>query len=293
MRGFPPCVKRFFAIPAVLFLFHDMPKTINLLFVGDVVSDAGLALTDTFLQTIIKKYNSDFVVINGENAHEGMGTNEEIVKNFYRLGVHVVTGGNHSFAKWKIFPYMKTDKNLLRPLNYPKGAHGFGYGVYDIPGKGLKIGIVNMQGRTFMQPIDCPFRSADWVIEKIQEETNLIFVDFHAEASAEKQAFGWYVDGRVSVVAGTHTHVPTGDARILPRGTGYITDVGMTGAFNSVIGMDKDTAIKRFLLQTPHKYSSANGDNRMCGIHTVINTETGKCEHIEPFIYPGFRTSNL
>lgn len=270
-----------------------MPNTINLLFVGDVVSDAGIALADTFLQTIIKKYNSDFVVINGENAHEGMGTNEEIVKNFYRLGAHVVTGGNHSFAKWKIFPYMKTDRNLLRPLNYPKGAHGFGYGIYDIPGTPLKIGIVNMQGRTFMQPLDCPFRSADWVIEKIKEETNLIFVDFHAEATAEKQAFGWYVDGRVSVVAGTHTHVPTNDARILPKGTGYITDVGMTGAFNSVIGMDKDTAIKRFLLQTPHKYSSANGDNRMCGIHVVIDTDTGKCEHIEPFAYPSFRNSNL
>jgi len=296
MRGFPPCYKRFFAIPAALFFICApifMPEHINLLFVGDIVSDSGISLLDTVLPSIIKKYSSDFVVINGENAHEGMGTNEHIVKHFYSLGAHVVTGGNHSFAKWKIYPYMKTDPKLLRPLNYPKGAHGYGYGIYEVPGRDVKIGVVNLMGRTFMQPLEDPFRAADAVIEKIKAETNLIFIDFHAEATAEKQAFGWYVDGRVSLVAGTHTHVPTNDHRILPKGTGYITDVGMTGAFNSVIGMDKDTAIKRFLLQTPHRYSSANGDNRMCALHAKINIETGKCDHLEPVIYPSFKTSVL
>ncbi|MCH8569349.1 MAG: TIGR00282 family metallophosphoesterase [Balneolales bacterium] len=267
-----------------------MSNQLNLLFIGDIVSDSGIALLDTFLPSLIQKYRADFVIVNGENAHEGMGTNEQIVKHFYSLGAHVITGGNHSFAKWKVYGYMKTDPKLLRPLNYPKGAHGFGYGIYEIPGLHQKIGVINLQGRTFMQPLDDPFRTADWVIDKIKEETNLIFVDFHAEATAEKQAFAWYVDGRASVVVGTHTHVPTNDYRILPKGTGYITDVGMTGAFNSVIGMDKDTAIKRFLLQTPHKYSSANGDNRLCGLFSKINLETGKCVHIEPVIVPSFKT---
>lgn len=268
-----------------------MAATVNILFIGDIVAEPGLDLTSTLLPSLIQKHKANFVIVNGENAHEGMGINESIIKQLYSLGVHVITGGNHSFAKWKIYPYMKTDPKLLRPLNYPKGAHGYGYGIYEIPGKNLKIGVVNLQGRTYMQPLDDPFRTTDWVIEKIQEETNLIFVDFHAEATAEKMAFGWYVDGRVSCVAGTHTHIPTNDARILPKGTGYITDVGMTGSYNSVIGMDKDTAIKRFLLQTPHKYSSANGDNRICGIATTLCTETGKCQSIEPIIFPNFKTT--
>lgn len=268
-----------------------MADTINILFIGDIVGKPGLSLVDTLLPSLIKKHKADFVIANGENSHEGMGINEEIIRHLYGLGVHVITGGNHSFAKWKIYPYMKTDKNLLRPLNYPKGAHGFGYGVYDVPGKSLKVGVVNLQGRTYMQPIDDPFRTADWVLDKMKEETDIIFVDFHAEATAEKMAFGWYADGKASVIVGTHTHIPTNDSRILPKGTGYITDSGMTGAFNSVIGMDKDTAIKRFLLQTPHRYSSANGDNKICGVLSTVDTSTGKCVHIEPIVYPTFKTS--
>lgn len=270
-----------------------MAQHINLLFVGDVVGDSGINMVDTFLPSLIQKYSADFVIINGENAHEGMGTNERIVKQFYKNGAHVVTGGNHSFAKWKIYPYMKTDRHLLRPFNYPKGAHGFGYGIYDIPGHSQKIGVLNLQGRTFLPPLDDPFRAADAIIDKMKQETSLIFIDFHAEATAEKQAFAWYVDGRVSAVVGTHTHVPTNDHRIMPKGTGYISDAGMTGSFNSVIGMDKDTAIKRFLLQTPHRYSSANGDNRLCGLHLKLDAETGKCVHIEPVLYPSFKTSLL
>lgn len=268
-----------------------MADSIRVLFIGDIVSEPGMALAETLLPSFIRKYKADFVIVNAENAHEGMGLNEQIVKQLYALGTHVITGGNHSFAKWKIYGYMKTDQKLLRPMNYPKGAHGFGFGIYDVPGKGVKIGVANLQGRTYMQPLDDPFRTADWVIEKIKEETNLVFIDFHAEATAEKMAFGWYVDGRVSVVVGTHTHIPTNDARIMPGKTGYITDVGMTGSFHSVIGMDKDTAIKRFLLQTPHKYSSANGDNKICGVSVELDTETGHCLSIESFVYPSFRTT--
>ncbi|MEX0680636.1 MAG: TIGR00282 family metallophosphoesterase [Balneolales bacterium] len=267
-----------------------MSQSIKVLFIGDIVGSPGLSLLETLLPSLISKHEAQFVIANAENSHEGMGINEEIIRTLYNLGVHVITGGNHSFAKWKIYPYMKTDPNLLRPLNYPKGAHGFGFGVYDIPGSSHKIGVVNLQGRTFMQPIDDPFRTSDWVLEKIRKQTNIIFIDFHAEATAEKMAFGWYVDGKASIVAGTHTHIPTSDARILPEGLGYITDVGMTGPYYSVIGMDKETAIKRFLIQTPHKYKQANGDNRICGLITEIDPETGKCLRIESVIFPTFET---
>ncbi len=269
-----------------------MSKPIKVLFIGDIVGAPGLSLLETFLPSLISKYEADFVIANAENSHEGMGINEEIIRSLYGLGVHVITGGNHSFAKWKIYPYMKTDTHLLRPLNYPKGAHGFGYGVYDIPGTSHKIGVVNLQGRTYMQPIDDPFRTGDRVLEKVREQTPMVFIDFHAEATAEKMAFAWYVDGRVSVVAGTHTHVPTADTRLLPKGTGYITDVGMTGPYHSVIGMDKETAIKRFLIQTPHKYKMANGDNRICGLFSELDPENGKCLRIESVTYPAFETGS-
>lgn len=268
-----------------------MSDSIRVLFIADIVGTPGIQILDTLLPSLIQKHKPDFVIANGENSHEGMGINEEIVKHLYKLGIHVITGGNHSFDKWKILPYMKTDKNLLRPLNYPRGVNGYGFGIYEIPGKNLKLGVLNLQGRTFLPAIDDPFRTADWALEKIKEETNLVFVDFHAEATAEKVAMGWHLDGRASVMVGTHTHIPTNDARIMPRGMGYITDAGMTGSFNSVIGMDKDTALRRFMLSTPQKYQSANGDNRICGIVADIDPEKATCIHIEPLIYPSFPTT--
>ena len=270
-----------------------MSQPITVLFIADIVGTPGIQILDTLLPALKTKYKPDFIIANGENSHEGMGINEEIVKHLYGIGVDVITGGNHSFDKWKILPYMKSDKNLLRPLNYPKGVNGYGFGVYDIPGTNHKIGVLNMQGRTFLPSIDDPFRSADWALEKLAEETKLIFVDFHAEATAEKVAFGWHIDGRASVMVGTHTHIPTNDAKILPRGLGYITDAGMTGSFNSVIGMDKDTALRRFMLGTPQKYIGANGDNRICGVMAKIDPDKGTCVHIESVIYPSFNNSNL
>jgi metallophosphoesterase (TIGR00282 family) len=265
-------------------------SSIRVLFVSDIVGQPGLDILQTFLPSLIQKHKPDFVIANGENSHEGMGINEEIAKDLYKWGVHVITGGNHSFDKWKILPYMKTDKNLLRPLNYPRGVNGYGYGVYEVPETSFKIGVLNLQGRVYLPAIDDPFRTADWALERISAETNLIFVDFHAEATAEKVAMGWYLDGRASVIVGTHTHIPTNDAKILPKGTGYITDVGMTGSFNSVIGMDKDTALRRFLLSTPQKYIGAEGDNRICGVVADIDVKTGQCKRIEPFILPSFQT---
>lgn len=268
-----------------------MDRPVNLLFIGDIVGEGGLALVEEQLPELITKYQLDFIIANGENSHEGMGINEEIVTRLYDCGVDVITGGNHSFAKWKIFNYMKTDQHLLRPLNYPRGAHGYGFGTYEIFEGGPKIGVINMQGRTFMPSIDCPFQKMDWVLERIHEETSLVFIDFHAEATAEKLAMAWYVDGRASALIGTHTHIPTNDARILPDGLGYLTDAGMTGPFDSVLGMDKETAIKRFKLATPHKYRIATKDVRMCSVLMKIDPVTSKCISIKPLILPEFPTS--
>ncbi|MCW9706460.1 TIGR00282 family metallophosphoesterase [Fodinibius salsisoli] len=266
---------------------------VNILFVGDIVGEPGLSLLETILPSLIKKHEADFVIANGENSHKGKGINRSIIKRLYDLGVHVITGGNHSFAKWKVFDYMKEDGNILRPMNYPRGNPGYGFGVYEIPDFDQKIGVLNLQGRTFMQAIDDPFSTADWVIERMKEETDIIFIDFHAEATAEKLALAWHLDGEISIFVGTHTHIPTHDARIFPKGTGYISDVGMTGSFDSVLGMDKHTSMKRFKLGTPHRYKLANGNNHLCAIVAKVDTSSGLCEHIEPIIYPDFHSSNL
>lgn len=270
-----------------------MSKKLNILFIGDIVGEPGLSLLQTVLPGLIKKYDADFVIANGENSHEGLGINRSIIKNLHELGIHVITGGNHSFAKWKVFSYMKEDDRILRPLNYPKGNPGYGYGIYDIPGFDKKIGVLNLQGRTFMHPIDDPFSTADWALDRIKEQTGLIFIDFHAEATAEKMALAWYLDGKVSVFVGTHTHIPTNDARLLPKGTGYISDAGMTGSFDSVLGMDKEVSMKRFMLGTYQRYQIANGNNHICAVYSVVDSETNKCEHIESIIYPSFNNSTV
>jgi metallophosphoesterase (TIGR00282 family) len=270
-----------------------LAETVSILFIGDIVGNPGLTITQTFLPSLIKKYEADFVIANGENSHEGHGINDAIIKNLLSYGVHVVTGGDHSFDKWKVFNYMRENDHILRPLNYPKGNAGLGFGVYDIPNTALKIGVLNLQGRTFMKPIDDPFSAADWALSKIAEDTNIIFVDMHAEATAEKVSMGWHIDGRASVLVGTHTHIPTGDARIFPQGLGYLTDSGMTGSYNSSLGMDKKVAIKRFMTGVHQKYQPANGDNHLCGAFAKVDTETGKCVHIESVIYPEFNSSTI
>jgi hypothetical protein len=265
-----------------------MTDTVRILFIGDIVGEPGLKLIDSFLATLKEKYKVHFVIANGENTLDGIGISPEICKRLYDAGVHVITGGNHSFSKWKIFPYMKKDRNLLRPMNYPEGAHGFGYGIYEIPGTTHKIGVLNLMGRTYMQAIDDPFRVGDYFLGRIREQTPLVFIDFHAEATAEKVAYAFHVDGQVSVVVGTHTHIPTSDARILPNGTGYVTDAGMTGAYDSVIGMEKTNAIRRFVQGTPFPFSTGDGDNRICGVLAEVDAGTGTCRHIESVTFPPF-----
>jgi metallophosphoesterase (TIGR00282 family) len=268
-------------------------KHLNILFIGDIVGEPGLNLLNDVLPGLIEEYEADFVIANGENSHEGKGINRYIIRDLYELGVHVITGGNHSFAKWKVYDYMKTDPNILRPLNYPQGNPGYGYTIYELPKVGKKLSVLNLQGRTFLPAIDDPFSTADWALERINRETNLVFLDFHAEATAEKMALAWYLDGKVSVVAGTHTHIPTNDARVLEKGTGYISDVGMTGSFDSVLGMNATTAIKRFTLSTPHKYKMAKGNVHLCAVKSVVDVQTGNCLHIEPIVYPKLRNSKL
>ncbi len=270
-----------------------MAEHIRILFIGDIVAEPGLSITQTFLPGLIKNYKADFVIANGENSHEGHGINQEIIKALHDSGVHVITGGDHSFDKWKVFQYMRENNTILRPLNYPRGNAGVGFGVYEIPGTSHKIGVLNIQGRTFMKAIDDPFSSADWAVSKMKEETDIIFVDMHAEATAEKISMAWHLDGRASVLIGTHTHIPTGDARLFPDGLGYLTDAGMTGSYNSSLGMDKKVAIKRFTTGVHQKYKAANGDNHLCGAFAIVDAESGKCVHIESVIYPEFEHSKL
>ncbi|MEP0823611.1 MAG: TIGR00282 family metallophosphoesterase [Ignavibacterium sp.] len=264
-----------------------MSQFLNIFFVGDVVGRPGLQIVEKMLKQYLQKFGVDFCIVNGENTTEGKGISEENAKTLFGLGVHVITTGNHLWDRWQTRALLAKEKNILRPLNYPRENGGQGFLVYDLKEKG-QVGVINLQGRTYMQPIDDPFKAADWALSKIANDTKVVFVDMHAEASAEKMALAWYLDGRVSALVGTHTHVPTADARILPKGTAFITDVGMTGPYDSVIGMRKEVAIKRFLLQTPHKFEMAEHDVRLCGVFVQVERETGRATRIEQVIFPGF-----
>lgn len=261
-------------------------STVNILFVGDIIGKPGIELVQTWLPGLIQKYKTDLVIANGENASDGKGCTSKEGKILFELGVHVITGGNHTWDKHLSQDYLKSEPRALRPLNYPKGTYGNGYFIADTR-KG-KVAVLNLQGRTFMPSIDCPFRTADWVLNKLKSETKMIVVDFHAEATAEKQAMGYHLDGRISALIGTHTHVQTSDERILQQGTGYITDAGMSGPYDSVIGMKIQAALNRFLYQTPQKYEAAKNNVHLCGVFLKIDSETGKARSIERINFPEF-----
>lgn len=265
-----------------------MKEKISVLFIGDVIGDPGYNLISTLLDSFRKKYNPDFIITNAENISGGIGVLEKDAVKLLDLGINVLTGGNHTMDKIQAHKFLNETERVLRPLNYPRGAYGKGFGIYEINGTGLKIGVINLQGRVFMKPIECPFRTFDWASEKIKEQTNIIFVDFHAEVTAEKIAFGWYADGKATAVLGTHTHVQTADNRILKNGTAYITDVGMTGSYDSVIGMKTESSIKRFLYATPQKHEVAEDDLRIAGVLVRVQSNSGKAESIERIMYPEF-----
>ncbi|HEY9167753.1 MAG TPA: TIGR00282 family metallophosphoesterase [Candidatus Kryptonia bacterium] len=262
-------------------------ETLNVLFVGDIVGNPGMGMVSNFLRSFIDKHSIDFVIANGENAADGKGITDKLAQKLYASGVNVITSGNHIWDKFQVHEYMMQEKNLLRPLNFPKGSYGSGFVVYDLGQKG-KIAVLNLQGRTFMYPIDCPFRTSDWALEKIKSETNLIVVDMHAEATAEKVAMGWYLDGKVSAVIGTHSHIQTADERVLPNGTAYITDVGMTGPYDSIIGMKKESALKRFIYATPARYEAAENEAKLAAVAFTIDKSTGKSVSIQRIFYPPF-----
>ncbi|MBU0560043.1 MAG: TIGR00282 family metallophosphoesterase [Bacteroidetes bacterium] len=260
--------------------------TLNILFIGDIVGNPGLDMVQTWLPSLEKKYRADIIIANGENASDGKGLTEKEAKILFNLGVKVVTGGNHTWDKHQSQEFLKKDARSLRPLNYPKGTYGNGYIIVET--KKGKVAVLNLQGRAFMATIDCPFRTAEWALNKIKQETKVIFIDFHAEATAEKLALASFLDGQVSVVAGTHTHVQTADERIMPKGTAYITDTGMTGPYDSVIGMKTEAAINRFIFQTPQKYQTASGDVHLCGLFIKVDGESGKALEIERILLPEF-----
>lgn len=260
-----------------------------MLFIGDVVGFSGLQCLLQSFDELKHRYTPDFIIVNGENIVNGKGLSEKEAQQLFDAGTNVITTGNHVWENWLSRPLLASNPNVLRPMNYPPGNPGRGFTVITLE-NGKTVGVVQIQGRTYMQPIDCPFRAVDFALSKLQSCSTVI-VDFHAEATAEKVAMGWYLDGRVSAVLGTHTHVQTADAQLLPNGTAYITDVGMTGPYDSVLGLRKDVALKRIMLQTAHKYESADADNRVCGVCVTTDDNNSVATKIEPFIYPKFVSS--
>jgi metallophosphoesterase (TIGR00282 family) len=266
----------------------ELNNLLNILFIGDIVGEPGMIALEKQMPMLREKFSPDFIICNGENSCNGRGITEVEAKRIFAAGANVITTGNHVWENWKGKPLLASNQNVLRPFNYPQGNTGKGYGFFQ--SEKATVGVINIQGRTFMQAIDCPFKAMDYILGAMIEKTKIIFVDFHADATAEKVAMGHFLDGRVSAIVGTHTHIQTSDAKILSKGTAYITDAGMTGPFDSVVGMKKEIAIRRFTLQTPHKYEVATDDVHICGVSISVNIETGKSERIIPFTLPEFVT---
>lgn len=250
----------------------------RILFIGDVIGKPGREIVASLLPRLTEEHQIDLVIANGENLAGGFGVTPAVAEEMFALGVDVLTSGNHIWDKKEVEEYIAKEPRLLRPLNYPEQAPGRGSLVFDQGG--CPVGVLNLQGRAFMPTIDCPFRAGDREIRRLRQQTPVVFVDFHGEATAEKQAFAWYVDGRVSAVIGSHTHVQTADERILPSGTAYLTDAGMTGGYDSVIGMSIEEPIARFITGLPKKFRPATGAPRLCGVVVEIEERGGRATSI-------------
>jgi len=254
---------------------------INILFLGDIVGSSGRKVIQDWLPQIRQEFRIDFCVANAENSAHGFGTTPQIAKELFDAGVDVLTGGNHTFDKKEINQcFQEFPDRILRPANYPPGTMGRGV-CLQYTKSGHRIGIINLMGRVFMEPIDCPFQTFEKEYEGLRRETPIILLDMHAEASSEKQAMGFFVDGRVSAVVGTHTHVPTADQRILPKGTGYLTDCGMNGAYDSVIGMKTEIILQRFTKKQHIRMEVAEGPGTLWGVIFKIDSDTGRCIGVE------------
>jgi metallophosphoesterase (TIGR00282 family) len=251
----------------------------RILFVGDVVGSPGRAMVENYLQKLRNKYNPTVTIVNGENAAHGRGITEKITRNLKQWGAQAITMGNHTWDNKEIFDFIDDVPQMVRPANFPVGTPGQGYTFVKV--NAIEVAVINIQGRTFMPPLDCPFAKVDEILEVVKERTPYVFVDFHAEATSEKQAMGWYLDGRVSAVVGTHTHVQTSDNRILPGGTAYISDVGMTGPYDGVLGMSKEAVLKKFLTNLPVRFEVENGREQLSGVVIDLDKETGLATSIK------------
>jgi hypothetical protein len=252
-------------------------SSVSILFVADVCGRPGRQACAHLIRDLKEELAIDFVVANVENAAGGFGITPEMSRKMFSYRINVQTSGNHIWDRVQVVEYLDETPRLLRPANYPDPAHGFGYFVDTV---GIhKVGVINLQGRVFMANIDCPFRTADRIVEEIRKETPIIMIDFHAEATSEKQAIASYLDGKVSAVIGTHTHVQTADEKVSALGTAFIADAGMTGPHDSIIGMEKAPSLGRFLTGTPKRFSTATDDVKLQGV--VVRIDSGEATHIE------------
>jgi len=259
-----------------------MKSTIRVLIIGDIVGVIGRMMLQKHLSTLKEKYSIDATIVNGENSNNnGRGITSRIAQSLKHMGVDVITTGNHVWDQSEIFEYMKNNTHVLRPANFPSQCPGVGVTTFNCAG--VEVAVVNVQGRVFMkEDLDCPFKAMDTILSFLKHKTNIIIVDMHAEATAEKICLGYYLDGRVSCVVGTHTHVPTADERVLPLGTAYVTDLGMGGSLNSSIGMKKDPMIERFKSQMPNRFVvETQPPVVLTGVWVEIDTKTGKAIQIQ------------
>lgn len=254
----------------------------RILFISDVMGKPGRWIISQVLRDFKSEKKIDFTIANIENAAGGFGVTEQIARKVFSYGVDVQTSGNHIWDRQEIREFLAVEPALLRPANYPAGVPGSGSYVATLL-DGRKVGVLNIQGRVGMANIDCPFRTADGALSLLNRETPIVFVDMHAEATSEKKAMALYLDGRISALVGTHTHVQTADEQILPNGSAFLTDGGMTGPHDSIIGMKPEAAIKRFLHGMPYRFSCASGDIRMQGMIVDVDDKTGLATHIERY----------
>nr|WP_282580206.1 TIGR00282 family metallophosphoesterase [Natroniella sulfidigena] len=247
--------------------------------IGDIVGRAGRRAVREVLPAIKKEAEIDFVIANGENAAGGFGLTEAVAEELIDYGIDLLTTGNHTWDNKEIYEFIDETAKVIRPYNYPTQVPGVGIKI--IEQNKLSLGVINLIGRVYLGDYDCPFRSLDEAVAEIKDQVDGIVVDFHAEATSEKEALGWYADGKVGAVVGTHTHVQTADERLLLQDTAYITDLGMTGAIDSILGMNIDEPLERFLTQMPQRFKVATGDTQLCGLMVDIDDRTGKSKKIK------------
>jgi metallophosphoesterase (TIGR00282 family) len=256
---------------------------VRLLFIGDIVGSPGRHAVESLLPGLMERHEPDFVVVNGENSAGGLGITSKIARSLYRHGVDAITLGNHTYRHAEVYDFLDTDERIVRPANYPKGNPGRGHTV--VEKDGMRLAVVNLSGTVFLDAARSPFAEIDALLAELRGKADHVFVDFHAEATSEKVAMGWYLDGRVTACVGTHTHVPTADARVLPGGTAYITDVGMTGARGGVIGVVKEQALRRFTTMMPVKFETASDDPWLNGV-LIEAGDDGRATSIEQVLLP-------